>query len=102
MAPPLRTKRDVETLVEALADGTIDCVATDHAPHALAEKEGEFDHAAFGVVGLETAVAVLLHRLVKPGLLPPPPLGPPLPRHPPALLNLPVGSLPPPPPAHVT
>ena len=41
---------------EALADGTIDCIATDHAPHALAEKEGEFDHAAFGIVGLETAV----------------------------------------------
>jgi dihydroorotase len=70
MNPPLRTKRDVEALIEALADGTIDCVATDHAPHALSEKEGEFDQTAFGVVGLETAVAVLLDRLVGPGLLP--------------------------------
>ncbi len=70
MAPPLRTKRDTEVLVEALADGTIDCIATDHAPHALSEKEGEFDHAANGVVGLETAVSVLLDRLVRPGLLP--------------------------------
>src|SRR5260370_4592836 len=102
MAPPLRTKRDVETLVEALADGTIDCVATDHAPHALAEKEGEFDHAAFGVVGLETAVAVLLDRLLQPRLLPLPTLVSPLSRDPPGLLNLPGGRLPPPPPAAAT
>src|SRR5207253_6604410 len=74
MSPPLRSKRDAEALIEALADGTIDCVATDHAPHALSEKEGEFDHAAFGVVGLETAVSVLLDRLVRPGLLPLPTL----------------------------
>ncbi len=102
MAPPLRTKRDVEALVEALADGTIDCVATDHAPHALAEKEGEFDHAAFGVVGLETAVAVLLDRLVKPGLLPLPTLVSRLSRDPARLLNLPGGSLAPGAPADVT
>src|SRR5213078_3552147 len=69
MAPPLRTKRDTEALIEALADGTIDCVATDHAPHAVSEKEGEFDQAANGVVGLETAVTLLLDRLVRPGLL---------------------------------
>jgi dihydroorotase len=93
MAPPLRTKRDVEALVEALADGTIDCVATDHAPHALAEKEGEFDHAAFGIVGLETAVAVLLDRLVRPGLLPLPTLVSRLSRDPARLLGLPGGSL---------
>ena len=93
MAPPLRTKRDVEALVEALADGTIDCIATDHAPHALAEKEGEFDHAAFGVVGLETAVSVLLDRLVRPGLLPLGTLVARLSRDPAQLLNLPGGSL---------
>ena len=69
MNPPLRTKRDQEALLEAVIDGTIDAIATDHAPHALSEKEGEFDHAAFGIVGLETAVAVLLDRLVNPGLL---------------------------------
>ncbi|MBI4611528.1 MAG: dihydroorotase [Candidatus Rokubacteria bacterium] len=69
MNPPLRPKRDQEALLEALADGTIDAIATDHAPHAQAEKEGEYDHAAFGIVGLETAVSLLLDRLVRPGLL---------------------------------
>ena len=93
MAPPLRTKRDVEALVEALVDGTIDCIATDHAPHALAEKEGEFDQAAFGIVGLETAVSVLLDRLVRPGLLPLGTLVARLSRDPARLLNLPGGSL---------
>ena len=53
----------------ALADGTIDCIATDHAPHATSEKEGEYDHAAFGIVGLETAVSLVLDRLVRPGLI---------------------------------
>jgi dihydroorotase len=93
MAPPLRTKRDVEALLEALADGTIDCIATDHAPHALSEKEGEFDRAAFGIVGLETAVAVLLDRLVRPGLLPLSTLIARLSRDPARLLNLPGGKL---------
>ena len=93
MAPPLRTKRDVEALLEGLADGTIDCIATDHAPHALAEKEGEFDRAAFGIVGLETAVAVLLDRLVRPGLLPLSTLVARLSRDPARLLNLPGGNL---------
>jgi dihydroorotase len=93
MAPPLRTKRDIEALIEALTDGTIDCIATDHAPHALSEKEGEYDQAAFGVVGLETAVAVLLDRLVRPGLLPLPMLIARLSSDPARLLNLPGGSL---------
>ena len=69
MQPPLRGKRDVEAVLEGLLDGTIDCVATDHAPHALSEKEGEFAEAASGVVGLETAVPLLLDRLVRPGRL---------------------------------
>jgi dihydroorotase len=93
MNPPLRTKRDVEALIDALADGTIDCIATDHAPHALSEKEGELDRAAFGVVGLETAVAVLLDRLVATGLLPLPTLIARLARDPARVLNLPGGSL---------
>jgi dihydroorotase len=93
MAPPLRTKRDVEALIEALADGTVDCIATDHAPHALSEKEGEFDRADFGVVGLETAVAVLLDRLVRPGLLPLTTLIARWSRDPARLLNLPGGTL---------
>jgi dihydroorotase len=93
MSPPLRSKRDVEALIEALGDGTIDCIATDHAPHALSEKEGEYDRAAFGVVGLETAVAVLLDRLVRPGLLPLGTLVARLSRDPARVLNLPGGSL---------
>jgi dihydroorotase len=93
MNPPLRTKRDTEAVVEGLADGTIDCIATDHAPHALSEKEGEFDRAAFGIVGLETAVAVLLDRLVRPGLLPLETLVARLTADPARLLNLPQGRL---------
>jgi dihydroorotase len=83
----------VEALIEALADGTIDCVATDHAPHALAEKEGEFDRAAFGIVGLETAVALLLDRLVRPGTVPLRTLVARLSSDPARLLNLPGGRL---------
>jgi dihydroorotase len=93
MAPPLRTKRDTEALLEGLIDGTIDCIATDHAPHALAEKEGEFDRAANGIVGLETAVALLLDRLVRPGALPLVTLVSRLSRDAARLLRLPGGSL---------
>jgi len=60
MAPPLRTARDREALREGLADGTLDCVATDHAPHAAYEKDVEFCGAPFGVVGLETALPIVL------------------------------------------
>jgi dihydroorotase len=93
MAPPLRTKRDVDALQEALVDGTIDCIATDHAPHALAEKEDEFAEAAKGIVGLETAVALLLDRLVRPGLIDLATLVTRLSSGPARLLNLPGGSL---------
>src|SRR5688572_18870470 len=93
MNPPLRSKRDAEAVLEGLLDGTIDCIATDHAPHALSEKEGEFDHAAFGIVGLETAVAVLMDRLVRPGLLPLATLVARRSRDPARLLGLPGGSL---------
>jgi len=68
MNPPLRSTEDVRAVREALAEGTIDCVATDHAPHSLVEKEVEFDLAANGVVGLETAFAVCL-TLVREGVL---------------------------------
>jgi dihydroorotase len=93
MNPPLRTKRDTEALLEGLVDGTIDCIATDHAPHAVSEKEGEFDRAAFGIVGLETAVGLLMDRLVKPGALPLTTLIARLSRDPARLLRLPGGSL---------
>ncbi|HTO11036.1 MAG TPA: dihydroorotase [Candidatus Binatia bacterium] len=93
MNPPLRSKRDTEALLEGLLDGTIDCIATDHAPHAVSEKEGEFDRAAFGIVGLETAVGLLMDRLVAPGTLPLATLVARLSRDPARLLNLPGGSL---------
>jgi dihydroorotase len=67
--PPLRGAEDREALREALADGAIDAVATDHAPHAVEEKEAEFDHAPPGTIGLETALSVVLTELVAPGLL---------------------------------
>jgi dihydroorotase len=69
MNPPLREARDVAALREGLADGTIDCIATDHAPHHYDAKEQEFDNAPFGVVGLETALGVAVTELVDGGVL---------------------------------
>ena len=67
--PPLRPQEDVDALRAALADGTIDAVATDHAPHARHDKEHAFVDAAFGMIGLETALAVVAHVMVEPGLM---------------------------------
>ena len=69
MSPPLRTTADVEAILAGLADGTIDCIATDHAPHALEKKMLELDRAPFGILGLETAVGLSVTRLVVPGRL---------------------------------
>jgi dihydroorotase len=69
MNPPLRSDSDRTALIEALKDGTIACVATDHAPHARHEKEVPFEAAPFGVTGLETAFAALYTHLVEPGLV---------------------------------
>jgi dihydroorotase len=69
MNPPLRCEADRAALLAGLRDGTIDCIATDHAPHTLDDKRVEYDQAAFGVVGLETAVALCLDRLVRPGIV---------------------------------
>ncbi len=69
MNPPLRAETDRAALVEALRDGTIGAIATDHAPHARHEKEVPFEGAPFGVTGLETAFSVLYTRLVQPGVL---------------------------------
>jgi dihydroorotase len=68
MYPPLRTAADVEALRQALKDGTIDAIATDHAPHDLADKEVEFDQAPVGIIGLETSLPLTL-RLVHEGVL---------------------------------
>jgi dihydroorotase len=69
MNPPLRTPGDNELIKAGLADGTIDCIATDHAPHAAYEKEREFDQAPFGILGLETSFASTYTHLVKSGIL---------------------------------
>ncbi len=67
--PPLRTRADVDALRQALADGTIDCVATDHAPHPVEAKETEWAAAANGMTGLETALRVVQRAMVDTGLL---------------------------------
>ncbi len=64
MNPPLRTQRDVEALIEGIADGTVDVLASDHAPHCAYEKEVEFDYAPFGILGLETELGLFLDILV--------------------------------------
>ena len=69
MNPPLRSAADREALVAGLADGTIDCIATDHAPHSAEEKAKGLEHSAFGVVGLETAFPAVYTHLVKTGIL---------------------------------
>ena len=70
MNPPLRTAADLEALRDAVRDGTIDLIATDHAPHHYDEKEREFADAPNGIIGLETALAVNLTWLVRPGIVP--------------------------------
>lgn len=69
MSPPLRTQADQEAIIEGLRDGTIDAIATDHAPHAPHEKEQEFARAPFGMLGLETSLGLVVTHLVKPGVL---------------------------------
>jgi len=69
MNPPLRTAADVAALVDGIRTGVIDVIATDHAPHTAEEKGGRFDRAPFGVVGLETAVSLILDRFVRPNIL---------------------------------
>ena len=67
--PPLRAREDIEALKAALKDGTIDCIATDHAPHAREDKEKDLDHAPCGIIGLETAVGLTVTELVEPKVL---------------------------------
>jgi dihydroorotase len=67
MNPPLRSEADRVALLEGLQDGTLDCIATDHAPHTVDDKRVPYEEAAFGILGLETAVALALDRLVAPG-----------------------------------
>jgi dihydroorotase len=90
--PPLRTSADVEALREALVDGTIDAVATDHAPHSPVEKDVEFEEAAFGMIGLETALPLVL-ELVHGGRLSPANLVTRMSARPAAVFGLPGGTL---------
>jgi dihydroorotase len=69
MSPPLRSARDIKALRKGLKDGTVDFIATDHAPHHLDDKDTPFEEAAFGIVGLETALAIVLTDLVLPGVI---------------------------------
>ncbi|MDH7500038.1 MAG: amidohydrolase family protein, partial [candidate division NC10 bacterium] len=69
MNPPLRSAEDIAALREGLADGTVEAIASDHAPHATSEKEVEFDVAPTGIIGLETAVSLSLHELYHKGIL---------------------------------
>ena len=69
MNPPLRAKEDVEAIKEALRDGTLDAIASDHAPHSLHDKDVEFDKASFGIIGLQTSLALAATELIASGVL---------------------------------
>jgi dihydroorotase len=69
MNPPLRQQKDADAIKQGLRDGTIDCIATDHAPHMQEEKNREFDLAPFGIIGFETALSLILNELVDKGVL---------------------------------
>ena len=92
MSPPLRTMADMAAIRAGLADNTLDCIATDHAPHSILEKEVEFDRAANGIIGLETAVGLSL-ELVQGGVLTPAQLVAKLSSNPARILKVAGGSL---------
>jgi dihydroorotase len=93
MNPPLREAADRDAMLQGLADGSIDVIATDHAPHHYDEKLVEFDHAPFGITGLETAVSLCLDRLVHAGVIGLPKLVELLSVNPARILNVPGGKL---------
>jgi dihydroorotase len=92
MNPPLRTKKDVEAICEGLRDGSIDAIATDHAPHSILEKYIEFDAAANGIIGMETSLPLSL-KLVRNGILDPMTLIAKMSTNPARILGLPAGQL---------
>ncbi len=93
MNPPLRTHADVESVIDGLKDGTIEILATDHAPHSPEKKMRELDQAPFGILGLETLIPITVHGLIEPGHLTWPEVIRKLTVAPAALLNLPKGTL---------
>jgi dihydroorotase len=102
MNPPLRTAVDREAVIAGLADGTIDAIASDHAPHTPEEKDVEFDNAAFGVIGMETSLGVTLTVLVNKGIITPVQMVERMSAAPNRILGLQGGSLKPNSPADVT
>jgi dihydroorotase len=102
MKPPLRSERDRQALIQGLVDGTVDCIASDHAPHHLDEKDVEFDKAPFGILGLETTLSLCLDRFVHGGILSLPRLVELLSTGPARVLGIPGGSLKPGSPADVS
>jgi dihydroorotase len=93
MNPPLREAADRDAMLEGIVDGTVDVIATDHAPHHADEKMVEFDRAPFGIVGLETAVPLVFDRLVHTGKIPLPRMVALLATNPARAMNLPGGTL---------
>ena len=93
MNPPLRTERDRRAIIAGLRDGTLDCIATDHAPHTDYEKDKEFDYAPNGILGLETALAISLEVLVRKNRFTLPKVIDLLTRRPAQILGLPAGTL---------
>ena len=90
--PPVRTRKDVDAIKKGLKDSTIDAIATDHAPHAIEEKELEFDYAPFGMIGLETAVGLVITELVEREILSWPEVALRMSTNPAKILNLPGGT----------
>lgn len=93
MNPPLRTREDAEALIEGLADGTIDCISTDHAPHGAEEKKRGFRGSPFGIVGLEISAALTYTALVKTGRISLLQMAEKMSRNPAAILGIPGGAL---------
>jgi dihydroorotase len=93
MSPPLRGSEDVEACIAGLRDGTIDVICTDHAPHALEKKMRELDQAPFGIVGLETALGLVVTKLIEPGVLDWPSAIAKLTMNPARILGIPKGTL---------
>lgn len=93
MNPPLRTREDVEALRQALKDGYIDCIATDHAPHHASEKAAHYEQAPFGIVGLETALPLLITELVLEGVVDLPTLVSLMTARPAHIVNIPHGQI---------
>jgi dihydroorotase len=93
MKPPLRSERDRQALIQGLADGTVDCIASDHAPHHQDEKDVEFDKAPFGILGLETTLSLCLDSFVHGGILSLPRLVELLSTGPARVLGIPGGTL---------